>query len=304
MKNSQLLVTKADIHDYVGTLWQTDAFRNSHKKNGVVFDVVDKFAILPRLFCESTNDKLERAHFSTWWGAMMKRDDYTNPSIADLYLIHEFYHAATMPYVSGIGKAAFNEKMARNELEASVFSEIQIYFEMPGLRESSFAYPIYADRFIKNPDLQTLWQHNKQIAIETLRVARRDVMVSKPEYELDIAEQWIRRFAEQNDAYSITWSDRYSEIEKHMYDFQLASMTGSRQDALSRHRDWIEAEAAKDPKDSVPFRLEAELFTAFYWANKAKYQVAMTAEAERLKQVSTRPSSPPAQPDPKSPTPP
>ena len=181
----------------------------------------------------------------------MKRDNYTNPSIADLYLIHEFYHAATMPYVSGIGKAAFNEKMARNELEASVFSEIQIYFEMPGLRKISFAYPIYADRFIKNPDLQTLWQHNKQIAIETLRVARRDVMVSKPEYELDIAEQWIRRFAEQNDAYSITWSDRYSEIEKHMYDFQLASMTGSRRTPFPATATGSKPKPPKTPK--IPF---------------------------------------------------
>src|SRR4029453_8621088 len=69
-------------------------------------------------------------------GCMMLRGDYANPVIADLYLVHELYHAGTMPYIPGMGRPAFDEKMVRNELEASVLSEIQVYFEMPDLRAS------------------------------------------------------------------------------------------------------------------------------------------------------------------------
>jgi hypothetical protein len=108
MKNSELLVTRADVHDYVGSLWKTDAFRTSHKTGGFIYSVIDQFAMLPRLFCETTNDRLERAHFSTWWGAIMHRPDYTNQVIVDLYCLHEIYHAAKMPYVPDIGRAAFD----------------------------------------------------------------------------------------------------------------------------------------------------------------------------------------------------
>lgn len=271
MKNPQLLVSKADVHDYVRALWKTDVFRDSHQPGGFVFDIVEQFALLPRIFAWMTNDHLERAHFSTWWGVMMHRDDYTNPVVSDLYWLHEIYHAATMPYIPGIGKGAFNAKMRRNENEASTFSEIEVYFELLGLREASFEHEIYADRFLKDPKLQLLWNHNKRIAIETFRTVRLDVMVSKAEHEMDEAEMWIRRFDEQNAAYSVVWSDRYSEIETRMAACQTLAMAGDRANALNAHIRWIDAEASLDPIDHVPFRLEAELFSPFYWANKKKF---------------------------------
>jgi hypothetical protein len=282
MKNAQLLIERADVHDFVASLWATDAFRISQREKGFVYSIVDQLAALPRLFCEASNDRLERAHFSTWWGAMMHRDDYTNPVIHDLYWLHEFYHAAFMPYIPGIGHVAHNEKMVRNELEASVLSEIQVYFEMPGLREVSFPHPIYADRYLTDPDMHALWRHNKQVAIEMLRMQRRNVMVSKPEHEMDMTERWIRKFAEQNAAYALVWADRYGEIEQRMYDFQLTVLKLGRREAIVRHRDWLEAECGGDSIDHVPFRQEAELATGFYWANKAKHQAAMRAEGARL----------------------
>ena len=227
------------------------------------------------MFCEESNDYLERAHFSTWWGVLVSRHDYTNPVINDLYWIHEFYHAANMPYIPHIGKAAFNEKMQRNELEASVFSEITIYLEMPELRADAFKHEIYADRFLNDPTILALWRSNRRVAIETIRSIRRDVMVSKAEHTMDLTERWIRRFAEQNDAYSITWADRYCEVEERMARLQ----DGDRVKALDSHRRWIEHEAAKDAVDNIPFRLEAELFSPFYWSNKAKFQKAIEEAA-------------------------
>ena len=270
MKIVDLIESRADIHDYVASLWKTDAFRESHKKGGFVHGVVDQFSIMPRLFCETTNDRLERAHFSTWWNGMMKRDDYTNPTVADLYWLHEMNHAGTMVYVPNIGRTAYDEKMERNELESSALSEIQIYFEMPDLRAASFNHPIYADRFLQNPDMQELWKADKVAAIETIRMMRRDVMVSKPEHELDLTERWIRKFTLQNRVYSDTWADRYKEVENHMYEFRIAAIA-NRHDALLMHRDWLETEAGKDKVDHIPFREEAELSTAFYWKNKRNY---------------------------------
>lgn len=284
MKYIEEIVQREDIHRFVFDLWKTDLFKrshgsfisNPHAENGFVGRVVDQFAYLPRFFGETSNDQLERSHFSTWWGVIMLRDDYDNPYIHDLYLLHEMYHAGTMPYVPGIGKEAFDEKMQRNELEASVMSEILVYFEMPELRALSFPYPIYADRYLDDPRMVALWKSNRVVARETIRAQRRNVMVSKPENEMDTTERWIRRFAEQNAVYSITWGHRYPEIEQRMADFQVAALK-DRNAAMKEHRDWIMTEARRDKVDGIPFRQEAVLFAPFYWANKARYSEEMAA---------------------------
>ena len=269
MKNLIGISDREEIIGYVGGLWRSDLFRDSHSRRGFVYEAVEKFAWLPRLFAETSNDYLERAHFSTWWNVIMLRD-YDNPVIHDLYYLHEMTHATTMPYVPGIGRAAFDEKMQRNELEASVLSEIAIYFYLPALRGSSFQHAIYADRFLGDHDIQSLWASNPQVALETIRSMRRDAMVSKVEHTMDRTEKWIRRFAEQNTAYAITWSDRYNEVELHMRELQVQASI-NRANALMHYRDWLETQAAFDTVDNIPFRQEAELFSPFYWANKAKY---------------------------------
>ena len=276
MKNLIIVTDKDEIHDFMMGMWKTDFFRESHRNHGIVYDVVEHFAWLPRIFAEASNDTLERPHFSTWWGVMMIRDDYPNPIIHDLYWLHEMYHAGHMPYVANIGEAAFDEKMQRNELEASVLSEIQIYFEIPGLREVSFPHPIYADRFLTDPVMKMMWKNNREVAIETIRSIRRDVMTSKPVHLMDRTEEWIRRFSEQNSIFSLTWSDRYREVEQHMVDFQFAA-AWNREEAVRWHLDWITTEANRDPVDNIPFRQEAELFSPYYWANKEKYNRAMAA---------------------------
>jgi hypothetical protein len=275
VKDLITLTHTLDTRDFVGSLWRSEAFKKSHETRGWVYNQVSRFAWMPRFFAHSTNDKLERAHFSTWWNVIILRD-YENPIVHDLYYLHEMCHAATMPYVGVIGREAFDEKMQRNELEASVLSEIAVYFEMKDLRDASFQHEIYADRFLKNSDLKRLWCANKDVAVETMRTMRRHVMVSKPEADMDITEKWIRRFAEQNAAYMVVWSDRYREVEEHMEEFQLLSSV-SWPEASAFHRRWLEAKMAEDPIDSIPFRQEAELFSPFYWANKVKYEEAMKA---------------------------
>ncbi len=273
MKNLQAFVTPHEVRTQIYGLWQTPGFREQQLTPGsLVHRVTEQYTLLPRLFAEMTNEHLEKSHFSSWWNVMMLRD-YSNPVIHDLYLLHEMHHAGTMPYLAGINKKAFDEKMQRNELEASVLSEIEIYFDMPGLREQSFDHPIYADRFLESPTMQSLWKHDRRTAVETIRTVRRDLM-SRPSPEgMDDMEFWIRQFAEQNQIYSLVWSDRYNEVETVGAALRSLSCI-DRHAAITRHKEWLEREAAKDTQDNIPFRAEAELFAAHYWANKAKYDAA------------------------------
>jgi hypothetical protein len=278
MKDLHGVIAPTAIQQYVMGEWKTDLFRNSHQEGGFVGQLVAEFARVPRLFARTTNDQLERSHFSTWWNVIMLRDDYSNPVVSDLYYLHEMYHAARMPYVPGIGKVAFNEKMQRNELEASAFSEIEVYFAMPGLRDMSFPHEIYADRFLSDPYMQALYRSNPRVAMETVRTIRRDVMMSKPEHLLDTTELWIRRFAEQNDAYALAWSENYGLVEQTMWEFHVSAALDPRH-AINWFLLRVEEWAREDPVDGVPFRQEAELFSPFYWANKARYDRAMKTGA-------------------------
>lgn len=277
MKYAIYLETQTEVEDFVRNLWKSDAFRDSHINGGIIADIAKRFAYLPRIFAHTSNDYLERPHFSTWWNVIMLRE-YDNPIINDLYYLHEMTHAASMPYVEEIGSAAFRETMQRNELEASVLSEIAIYFDLPELRKCSFQHEIYADRFLHNPRMQNLYKVNRETALETLRSMRLDVMVSKPKEQMDMTEIWIRRFADQNVVYASVWADRYREVERGMSCFQRIALgygSNPRKAALEMLRRWLDREIARDPKDNIPFRQEAELFAPFYWSNKEKYEDAM-----------------------------
>ncbi|MGX5828554.1 hypothetical protein [Mesorhizobium sp. 43Arga] len=56
------------------------------------------------------------------------------------------------------------------------------------------------------------------------------------------------------------------------------ALGGDRKAAADFHADWIEAEAATDMVDHVPFRDQALLFASIYWANRAKYDAALAAQ--------------------------
>ena len=98
MKNPVILTDAQAIHRHVHALWRSEAIRASHADGGFIHDIVEQFAGLPRLFCDSTDERLERAHFCSWWGVTMNRT-YDNPAIEDLYRLHEMFHAAFMPYL-------------------------------------------------------------------------------------------------------------------------------------------------------------------------------------------------------------
>jgi hypothetical protein len=264
---------RGDIIDYVvEELFQTDEFKDSAKeRDGFIYNELERFAYIPRVFTHETSYELERGHFSTWWNAITLRPDYSNPYINDLYYLHEIGHASRMPYLYPLEFEAFDEKMQRNELEASVLSEIEVYFQIDGLRENSFPHPIYADRFLEDDAMVSLWRASPQTALETMRTHRRNTMRVSPEHLTDFSDRWLRRFADQNRIFAGVWSHRYGDIEAHMKEMVERSCGGDRRGALHFHQAWLESEASRG-RAGIPFTPEAEMFAPIYWANKKRYE--------------------------------
>ncbi len=266
MKSIVPLIERKEAHAFVRGLWRTGMFRGAHDRgSGLVYDLVERFADTPAFFFERSDRRIETPHFSAWWGGIqLREEDYESDAIHDLYYLHEIYHKATMPYAAGLSPAAFAAKMQRNELEASVCSEIAIYFDLPGLRDQTFKHPIYADRFLRDLACREAWLTDRERLIERFRLLRHNVMVS--DRNTDPAECWIRQYARQNDAWAGIWSGRYDAVEAAMVELAERSRTKGRGRALKVHMDWLASTA--DGGDNVPFLREASAFSEVYWQNK------------------------------------
>jgi hypothetical protein len=249
-------------------LWRTEHFARSHESEGFVFDVVDRFADLPRLIFKMSDIKREQAHFSAWWGAIPHRS-YPSDAVHDLYWLHELYHAGEMVYLPELSPEGFARKMFDNELDASVTSEIRVYFELPGLREAAFPHGIFADRFLCDGETQERFRREPTRVLAELRARRRDAMFA--ERPKDAIETWIRRFAHQNLVWAAVWARRYDEVERAMGRLRRLTHERGRAEALDAHLAWLQSAAVSFGAD-IPFPREAEAFSAVYWKNKADYE--------------------------------
>ncbi|MGH9201124.1 MAG: hypothetical protein ACRD2A_07800, partial [Vicinamibacterales bacterium] len=260
--------------EHVHTLWRTDLFRRSHDDaGGFVRAIIDRFAVLPRVFYDMSEPEIEASHFSVWFNAISRRPWYDNDAVSDLYYLHEFKHAAGMTYQDGMPWNRWFTKMVSNEFEASFCTEVQAYFELPGLRERSFPFDIWADRFLGDRTIGDRWTacKGKDDAAVTgfwapLRARRKEVMV-KPD-PFDFIELQIRAYVEQNLEWVRIWQRSYALVEAHMSGFVGAVAKGADwPSALKSHEDWL----ASRSETGVPFRREAKEFARIYQANKARY---------------------------------
>lgn len=267
MKKPQLFFEKADINDYVRSLWRTEAFKRSHDTGGLVSRIVDRFSNLPRFFYEMSDEYLERAHFSIWWSGVAHRD-YAEDSCSDLYLLHEFAHGADMVHMAGQPFESFRRKMQDDELYASVTTEVMTYFDMPELREMGFPDGIFADRFLGDETLQARYRAEPERLTAELYYRRRNAMFNPD--ESDPVERWLAAFTVQNDKWFDIWQYRYDEVETAMERLVRLSAQGARREALLRHMEWLETVSA----DGIPFLPEAEFFAKVYWKNRELPQKA------------------------------
>lgn len=277
MKNIECLSEKDDIHGYMEHIWRTPEFQRSHAERGFVFQVVEEFASLPRFFFDISDEKVEPSHFSSWWGGIQKRV-YDNPAIQDLYYIHELSHAGTMIHLPGLEYKNFSNKMFENELLASVRSEIQVYFELPTLREKSFPHEIFADRFLQDPKTQDRWSYEPKHLVQELSLIRRNVMTSQT--PRDLQEYWIHKYAYQNDAWASIWFDRYNQIETAMGTLRDKCRSIGRKKAQESFISWLTSPEITAGSD-IPFPEEARAFAGVYWKNKRLYAEAQKVSQER-----------------------
>jgi hypothetical protein len=271
MKSVVALADPKQVQDHVHALWRTDLFRRSHEDaGGFVRGIIDRFAALPRVFYDMSEPDIEASHFSVWFNAIAHRPWYDNAAVSDLYYLHEFKHAAGMTFQDGMPWNRWFTKMVSNEFEASFCTEVQAYFELPGLRERSFPFDIWADRFLGDRALVERWaaceRTNASAFWAPLRARRKEVMV-KPD-PFDFIELQIRAYVEQNLEWVRIWQQDYPVVEAHMSAFVGA--VANRVEwptALRTHQAWLAARS----DGAVPFRREAEEFAKIYHANKARY---------------------------------
>lgn len=269
----QKCVERDEIHAYVGSLWKTPEFQRDHKEHGFVHSIVDKFADMPSLFFRPSDITLEKAHFATWWRAIQIRDYYDNPYIHDLYLLHELFHAGDLLFASGLTHSAFKKRMQDNELKASVCTEIEIYFRMPGLRDKTFRHPIYADRFLQNFTIQDRWKRDPERVVRDLAMYRENVMTRDiPIDHPDRSEFWIRQFVHQNEVWANIWIYKYQMVQEALVKMRRLSEQGHKQDAIDQHVDWLLSDRIAQGGD-VPFPDEAKAFAGIYIHNQRHYQL-------------------------------
>ncbi len=280
-----LLCEREEIHEYVMRLWSDGPIRASHAGQGLVHRIVDRFARVPRIFFEASNLHDEWTHFSPWWGAILLCE-YENPAIRDLRYLHEIYHSATMPYVSGMNRAAMAARNFQNEREASTFTEIAIYLELPDLRVTTFSHPIFADRIVfpdgdlttPDADIVERWREDRQAVFQELMFARLGAVLADAD-EIDVEDPqiiWLRRYAEQGEAWADVWSDRHRHVDDAMIALRNNCARLGRREAGRIHLDWLLSPERTGGSD-IPFHREAAAFRRTFDDLVAAYDRAMAA---------------------------
>lgn len=276
MKDIKILVGADEIHDFTRKLWRSDLFQKSHDEGGLVHQAVEQFSGLPRFFFRPSDD-IENPHFSAWWGGIQMRE-YDNPAIHDLYYLHEIWHAGTMAHMKNMTYDNFSRKMIDNELEASVVSEMLVYYELPELRKQTFPYRIFVDKFLfpngyqNEPDPVALdrWRRNPGCLMETLKLERRDVMMSQTPHTENDVEFWIQKFTHQNECWAHLWYASYNKVETTMVDLIADCKTMGRRDAMDKFMNWLQSDEIS-MGEAIPFPLEARAFIGIYRLNKYLY---------------------------------
>lgn len=287
-----LLVEPVDIHDYVLGLWSDGPIRRSHATGGYVAGLIDRFARLPRFFYRASDQRIEWTHFSTWWGGILLCD-YDNETIRDLRYLHEIHHAATMPYVRDLNVPTFEAMNFRNEREASTFTEMAVYLELPDLRPLSFDHPLFVDRFLfpdgdlarPDPGLLERWRSEPDLVFQELMYERTRVILAR-EDEIDGSDPqivWLRRYGEQGSNWIKVWSERFRLVQHAMLALREGSAAGDRAGAARRHLDWLLSPAIAEGS-GIPFRREAAAFRDKFDELIAIYDRAMA----RADQVAVR----------------
>jgi len=295
MKNLTIVTEEKEFDDLLERIFLTEEFRNEVKNpDSYLAYVFNKLKKRPVIFYEPSGD-IERHHFLAWMGCVQWRE-YENNTIHDLHMLHEILHVATMQYQYENNFCKWHKKMCDNEYEVATASEAYIYMVMPEIREKSFPFEIWVDRFfdyrieesikkytppsrdhgvlaylIENLIHDSTGKEGRRTnsswrLFQTLVEMRKSAMVNPDPW--DFIEMQIHTFARQNVEFSIAWKDNWLKVERHMAEmlrrFKEASHEEARKRVLKDHISWLQdighARHYLSRHDFTPFHKEALAF--------------------------------------------
>ncbi len=250
MKNLIKLYSEDDIISYTNSLWRTPEFQASSRQvGGLIHDITVRFADYPRLFFEYTDPVLEKYHFVNmfnlvplregWYASKEGNRWHSGDAIQDLFHLHEIYHIVTRDYVRDIPFDKWVDRWYFNEKDASLMSEVLVYFHFPTLREKTFIGEIWADRFLDNRQsvtelltddergMRSVYPTNNQeffgrdpemfrVFLTRLRLA---ILLNERGAQDEI-ERSISRWLGRNLEYYKCWRPDFQRIENRMVIFQ------------------------------------------------------------------------------------
>ena len=261
MKNLQILESRDDVTVFAGSIWRTLMFRELHEQQGSYLQrIIDLFADKPRIYYDMDDPALERNHFTVWMNAIQIREPYQNPYLEDMYNLHEMQHLNTMIYNARSNLFEWSTRSLVNELDATIETEVVIYFAIPGLREKTFPFEIWADRFLKNEQLLSdEYDDNHRFFARDPKGFREALM--KRRWRIrhqptpgDRIEEMISGYVQRNDAWDEIWVDVFPEIDQHMEEFE-ADCSSDRAKAIHAHAHWL---LYKKGSGICPYQKQAE----------------------------------------------
>lgn len=261
MKNIRY-VSKDEIYNYVLNLWSTDLFKDLHRKEGSFINLLVKELAQKGFYDFEYSNPVENKHMFLWFYGIGKRE-YSNPYIKDLYYVHEFYHLISFPHKQFTDFEEWKEAMWQNELEASLMSEVFIYYFIPELRSHTFNHPIWFDdvsrmfgyeRIEINKDIL---HFKKQPEVFNLITQRRMDLRNGIDTTLE-TEQWIQKFNNKDDWY-IHWLPYFKQAEeiRHIYEKDMKEQNNQADNNMRRN-------LATYSTDNIPF-YEVALSTSKVW---------------------------------------
>jgi len=268
MKNFIHFIKPEEIFNYIGNLWRSDSFKESHHNpDGYIHQIIKEFSKTPRIFFDMHEETMEMVHFSSWFHAIQHRYYYTNDILHDLYYHHEFFHLISMTYRNDYSFIDWKKKMDSNEFWASLESEVLIYFYMPELRNLSFKNEIWVDRFLNDKyyaDLKGKYYHYSNDLSNKLkaRIAFfRDECQFNPRDEIEkqisdytiSSNEWANIWCEDN-----AWMNVESEMTLY-----LNLLQKNPEEAIKHHLYWLKDLQEKDPYN-VAFGKQARNYSAVH----------------------------------------
>lgn len=268
MKNFLFLTTPTQVFDYLGQLWRSDLFKNSHNdQEGYIHKLAIKFSNTPRIFCDMHEETMEMVHFSSWFNTVNHRHYYTNDILHDLYYHHEFFHLITMKYQHDYTFETWKNKMDNNEFWASLESEALIYFYMPELRQLSFKNKLWVDRFLEDKYYNGLFGKYFDKEDDLARKLKSRIAYFRDECQFnprDNIEKQISHYSISSNEFSNIWNynNSWKNVESQMTDY-LELVKSNPAKALQQHLSWLKNLQSED-SHQIAFGNEARAYSAVH----------------------------------------